>query len=294
MIIDHCHVAPENIMNHKKETHPTGTIQGLQEILKIVGADRAVTFAPFTIDECPGWCGEAVKQFGDPNLWLVEELKKHPNLFGFAVLNPNLFLSEKRLEKVVKMGLVGAKLGPIHNFMFNDPTIDDFYQMAEDLGITLHFHTGVHGDPGENLLRYCNPLLLDDVAQKHPDLPIIMAHIGGYAFFNEALAVLHHNKNCYAGLTTCTWKLEPEIGFPVGSTPGHIYYISPERVEILLKTVGADRIIWGADYPFNTVQFLKDSIEWVRSWDISDQDKEKILGGNIEKLLLATRKRHPI
>jgi predicted TIM-barrel fold metal-dependent hydrolase len=286
MIIDHCHVSPENI---ESEGIPeTGTIPRLQEILKILGADRAVVFAPFPLDECPGWSGEAVKQFGDRNLWLIEELKKHPNLFGFANINPRNYGAEKRLEKGVEMGLVGAKLHPsVHNFIVNDPTIDEFYQVAEDLGITIHIHTGVHGAAGESLIRHYNPLLLDDVAQRHPDLPIIMDHIGGYALFYEALAVLHHNKNCYAGLTSCPWKLDPNPAY-------NPYYLPPERVEILLKTVGADRIIWGADYPWHTVQFLKGSIEWVRSWNISDQDKEKILGGNIEKLLHASRKRHII
>jgi predicted TIM-barrel fold metal-dependent hydrolase len=181
------------------------------------------------------------------------------------------------------MGLVGAKLHPsVHNFVVNDPTIDEFYQVAEDLGITIVIHTGLHG---EGLIRHYNPLLLDDVAQRHPDLRIVMAHVGGYALFYEALAVLHHNKNCYVGLTTCPWKLNP---IPTNNS----LYLPPERVEILLKTVGVDRIIFGSDYPFNTLQYLKESIKWVQSWNISSQDKEKILGGNIKKILLATKEKH--
>ena len=50
---------------------------------------------------------------------------------------------------------------------------------------------------------------------------------------------------------------------------------------------GAQRIIYGLDYPWNpkNLDALRCDVEWVRSWDISDEDKERILGGNLETLI---------
>ena len=118
------------------------------------------------------------------------------------------------------------------------------------------------------------PLLLDDVAQRHPELPIVIEHVGGIAFFDQALAVLHNNPNCYVGLTQCSGR-DPK------------YHLAPERVRLLLDTVGPQRIIYGLDYPWNArnSDALRHDLEWVRSWDISDEDKERILGGNLESLV---------
>ena len=51
--------------------------------------------------------------------------------------------------------------------------------------------------------------------------------------------------------------------------------------------VDVERIIYGFDYPWNknSLIALKDDIQWVQSWDISKEDREKILGGNLVRLL---------
>ena len=269
MLIGHCHVGAVGFgaeLNDPK----VGTLLKLEEILETVGVDGAVVFAPFPNKKL-GWGGDAACRFKDPNEWLADELKKYPNFFGFACINPKEPDSPERLVRAVKMGLLGAKVHPpIHGITVNDPSIDGFFQAAEDLGIPIHIHTGVHG----GFLRTYEPILIDDVAQRHPDLPIIMDHTGGYAMFDQALAVLHNNMNCYAGLTQCS-----------GRSP--IYYLPPNRVDALIKTVGAERIIYGLDYPWNSnnLAALRYDIEWIKSWNIPEQDKNMILGGNLARLI---------
>ena len=269
MFISHCHVGAVGFGAERNDPE-VGTLPKLKWILETAGVDRAVVFVPFP-SEGLGWGGEAAEQFGDPNEWLSEELKKYPSLVGFACINPKEPNAPQRLKKAVKTGLVGAKVHPpVHGLTVNDPAIDGFFQAAEELKIPIHIHTGVHG----GFLRTYEPILIDDLAQRHPNLPIIMDHIGGYALFDQALAVLHNNKRCYAGLTQCSGR-EP------------LYYLTPERVDILLKTVDANRIIYGLDYPWNAgnLAALKNDIKWVQSWDISDQDKDKILGENLAQLI---------
>jgi len=266
--ISHCHVGA---VGFGTEIDPEGgTLERLEGIVDACGVKRAVVFAPFP-ETGLGWGGKASKKFDDPNEWLVEALKAHTNLYGFATINPKEPNAPDKLRSLTKKGIVGVKIHPaIHGIIINDPAIDGYYQAAEDLRLPIHMHTGIHG----GFLRNYHPLLLDDVAQRHPKLPIILDHMGGYAFFHEALAVLHNNDNCYAGLTQCS-----------GRDP--LYYLTPEWIEILLRSVGAGRIVYGLDYPWNVdnLAALRSDLSWIRSWEISEKEKNDILGGNIERLI---------
>lgn len=269
MLISHCHVGAIGFGDEPQDPE-IGTLPKLKQILEAAEVDQAVVFAPFP-HQGLGWGGIEADRFRDPNEWLARELGKYPEFFGFACINPKEPEAPGRLARAVKMGLVGAKVHPpVHGITINDPAIDGFFQRAEELEIPIHIHTGVHG----GFLRTYQPILIDDVAQRHPKLPIIMDHIGGYAFFDQALAVLHNNRNCYAGLTQCSGR-------------GPTYYLPPERVNILLKTIGAERIIYGLDYPWNSnnLAALKDDIKWIHSWNIRDEDKDKILGRNLAQLI---------
>ena len=66
---------------------------------------------------------------------------------------------------------------------------------------------------------------MDEVAQEYPQMPIILAHTGGAAFFREALAVIQNNPNCYAELSG---TLNP-------NSPWHI----PEEDLLLIRLVGS-------------------------------------------------------
>jgi len=193
-----------------------------------------------------------------------------PRLRGFATLNPAEPGSADRLREFVAAGLVGAKVHPpVQKIALDDPALDPFWTAAEELGIPIHLHTGSHG----GLLKTYRPMLLDEVAQAHPNLPLIIDHMGGYALFDEALAVLHNNRNAYAGFTQASGRY-------------NVYEIPPHRVKVVLDTVGADRVVHGLDYPWNADNDLAlgEDIAWVRAFALSREDTDKILGGNILRL----------
>ncbi len=266
MFINHCHVSVKGF-GIERDKPEMGTLPVLERILRDNGVEGAVLFAPF------GWEGGPWDQIGGGlgrNEWLVQELEQRPHLRGFANVYPQDHDAARQLKRAVEMGLVGAKVHPpVMRARLDDPSLAPFWQAAEELRIPVSVHTGAHG---WNLKHYM-PLLLDDIAQRHPKLPLILEHVGGIAFFDQALAVLHNNKNCYAGLTQCS-----------GRDP---LYALGERRRLLLETVGADRIVYGFDHPWNTdnASALKNDIAWVRGWDISEADKEKILGGNLLRLI---------
>ncbi len=266
-LINHCHVSVKGF-GIQRERPEMGTLPALEKILADVGGGRAVCFAPFGFEGGP-W--DKIGGGLDRNLWLAQELRMRPCLLGFASVFPQDHDAPQQLRRAIAAGLVGAKLHPpVMRFRVDDPALEPFWQAAEDLRIPVSIHTGAHG---WNLRNYM-PLLLDEVAQRHRRLPIIIEHIGGEAFFDQALAVLHNNENCYAGLTQSSGR-DPR------------YALEPARRDLLLKSVGAERIVYGLDYPWNVDNpaALKDDLAWVRSWAISAEDQQKILGGNLARLV---------
>lgn len=278
MIVSHCHISPLGFGNEPE----VGTLSNLKSILNKVGADGAAIFAPLPFKKL-GWSKEIEDHFGNPNNWLIHKLKRHPNLFGVASINPKEIDSSEQLKDAVKAGFVAVKIHPpVMKFIINDPKIGGFFETAEELGIPVHIHTGVHAPPFDAPLKTYMPILIDDVAQKHSELPIIIEHLGGYAFFEQTLGVLQNNKNCYAGLTACSGRIPK-------------YYMPPNRVNILLKSLrrrrsdpeATDRIIYGLDYPWNmnNLDALKEDINWVESWNIAEEGKKSILGDNYIRLV---------
>jgi predicted TIM-barrel fold metal-dependent hydrolase len=256
MILNHCHVMPEGTF--KKDDPLEGSIARLKVWMQELGFEKAVAFAPFYY-----------QMKSDPNQWLLDALAGETSICGYATINPSEPDAPDRLQRFVAGGFVGAKVHPpIFKIRIDDPAIDPFFQVAEELRIPVQFHTGVHGW----LLRKYEPILLDDLAQQHPKLPIIIGHVGGAAFFDQALAVLQNNRNTYAELAQTR---RAEVA----------WHLSPDRIKTLLRYVGPDRIIYGADYPYNNLDVLRDDVAWVRSWGLPRDAEEKILGGTLARLI---------
>lgn len=257
IIINHCHLFPRGAF--ERDGNPRrGTLGELQGIISKLNIAKAIVFAPFEI-----------KGRNNPNQWLCEEIKGVPDILGFATLDPKIPGSRKMLKECVKKGLVGVKIHPpIFKTKIDDPKCYPFYSLAEKLKVPLLFHTGVHGW----YLEYYLPILLDKIAQEFPNLPIIIEHLGGEEFFNQASATLRNNQNCYAGITGL---LDENRG----------WYIPLEKIINLIKRIGSSRFIYGADYPFSGLEHIKKDIEKIMNLDISEMDKENVLGGNIERLI---------
>lgn len=255
MILNHCHVMPEGV---NKEDPSWGTIPVLKKWMAELGMERAVGFAPFHYQ---------MKE--DPNEWLQRAIQDEASVVGYATINPLEEGAPDRLRDHLKRGFRGAKFHPpVFKAQINDPALDEFYAVAAELGAPVQFHTGVHGW----FIRKYEPILLDDVAQKHPKLKIIIGHVGGAAFFDQALAVLQNNRNCYAEMAQTRRE-------------SVAWHISPDRVKLLLRFVGPGRIIYGADFPYNDLAILRDDIAWVRSWGLGETETQQILGGNMARLL---------
>ena len=61
--------------------------------------------------------------------------------------------------------------------------------------------------------------------------------------------------------------------------------MTDEELEIVIAQTGEDRSIFGLDFPYSKPEHIKSDIARIRSLDISEECKEKILGKTLEKVL---------
>ena len=236
-----------------------------------------------------------------------DQLKKicdtYPDRFkGFAALAtaaPEAAADE--LERAVKdLGMVGAM---IHGLTGGDTFIDEkqfwpIFARAEALDVPLYIHpANIHegvreaylGDYVQQYPGLANAgwgftletatagirIVLSGVLEEYPGLNIILGHLG------ETLPFL-------------MWRIDLALNRPgnegvefrkLFTKHFHITtsgFFSDPSLLCCLQEMGADRIMFAIDYPF--VPNDPGPI-WMERLMLNDEDKDKILHGNAEKLL---------
>lgn len=135
--------------------------------------------------------------------------------------------------------------------------------------------------------KYCHPEDVDRALDDFPDLNFVLYH-SAYPYLDEltmmAFRLTGKKKNLYVdigGLLAIMMTAPYELGHTLGK---------------LLKYVGPDNIIWGTDSPitgspqayidfFRKYQIPTELCEQFGYPQITDEDKRKIFGGNLARLL---------
>jgi predicted TIM-barrel fold metal-dependent hydrolase len=113
------------------------------------------------------------------------------------------------------------------------------------------------------LLKYSNPVCLDEVAADFPDMPIIMAH-PSVPWQDEALSIAVHKPQVYIDLSGWSPK-----------------YFPPQLVRYA-NSLLQDKVLFGTDYPALTPE------RWLADFDtleIKPAVRPKILKDNAARLL---------
>lgn len=177
---------------------------------------------------------------------------------------------EEARRQVGELGVRGFKFHPsVQGF---DPSADEFdllWSTIEELGVPIIVHTGQTGagagTPGGwgFRLSLSNPMLLDDVAARHPDLQVIMAH-PSVPWQDEALSIATHKLNTWIDLSGWSPK-----------------YFSPALVRAT-RTYLKHKMLFGSDMPALTPdRWLND----VQTLDLPADVHEMIVKQNAARLL---------
>jgi aminocarboxymuconate-semialdehyde decarboxylase len=132
------------------------------------------------------------------------------------------------------------------------------------------------GNPLETSL-FLSHMIYDGTLDRFPNLKLCAAHAGGYM-------------PSYLGRTEVACDVRQNAGCLNKKKPSEylkqqIYVdsmvFSPEGVRHLVAEVGASQIVYGTDIPL----VWPDTIDAILGAQITDAEKEAILGGNLTKLL---------
>ncbi len=195
-----------------------------------------------------------------------------PDTFiGFGSVDPHKGAAAvSAIHEAAQLGLRGLKLHPpVQLFDPSDERHWPIFEAAAEHGLIILTHTGytglgagMRGGAGVDL-RFGNPMLLDPVAARYPELVIVMAH-PSWPWQQEAIAVAQHKPNVYLELSGWSPKyMEEEL---LRAVRGHL----------------SRRTLFGTDFPFLTPD------RWLRDWDARVDDRElrrQILFDNAAALL---------
>ena len=253
MLIDaHSHIFPAKIA--EKATNSIGTFYGypmehlgcsdqLLESGRQIGVDRYLVCSTATTP----------KQVESINSFIAEECRLHPEFYGFATLHPDYEAIESETDRILALGLHGVKLHPdFQCFDIDDPKAFPLYAACERKHLPILFHTG------DARYTYSAPHRLRNIAEKFPNLLCVGAHFGGHKNWAEAMETL---------------KDLPNVLFDTSST---LNFITPEKATAMIRYFGADRFMWGCDFP---MWDHKEEMARFMKLDLTDQERERIFSG---------------
>lgn len=158
-------------------------------------------------------------------------------LIPFASVDPHRPDAADRARRLLDAGAFGFKFHPnLQHFFPDDPMCRPLYDVIADARVPAVFHTGQtavgSGQPGggQILLKFSNPIHLDEVASWYPDMPIIAAH-PSVPWQDEALSVAVHKPNVYIDLS--------------GWSPKYF----PEQLVRYSNTLLKHKVLFGTDFP---------------------------------------------
>lgn len=128
------------------------------------------------------------------------------------------------------MGEIGTQLNGIPP---NAPSLEPYFQMAEDLDLPVLIHTLGIGPYMPNFRSAAgDPLLLEDVLVSHPKLRLFVEN-AGYPYQEEMIAMMYQYPRLYADVSTITWVI-----------PRTAFY---DYLEALMRAGLGKRIMFGSD-----------------------------------------------
>ena len=271
IIANHAHLMP-NPKKSEMGRWPFGDVSLLMRYLDHNNIEKAVVFPPYAC--------RFKNNTKDANLWAIKQIKKYRDrLIPAGTIFP---LASDVIDVLKYLNDEGVKLIKIHpsNELYdvNDSAANSFYEKASELGLILDFHTGPHGTK----LSLAKPEKFDEIVWKYPKLSFIFEHLGGRTYFEEFLAIIYNqsmvNKNIiprvYGGLTSIL-DFEKQ----------KMLYIGKEKMLEAINIVGADKFIFGLDFPYNSIEDVGNEINTIQNFSIPESDIANILGGNLSKLL---------
>jgi len=206
----------------------------------------------------------------ETNDYILESIARYSKrLIGFCTVQPkSIDAAVAEIERCARAGArgIGEMRPDIQSFDLTDEEVMTPFVAAlrqHKLILLTHASEPVgHDYRGKGAIT---PDVLYPFSTRYPDVPLVCAHWGGglpfYALMPEVKQAM---KNVY---------------FDTAASP---FLYSPQIYRRVADLVGADRILFGTDYPLLSPTRLLDEIN---TTDLSEAEKRLILSENARRLL---------
>lgn len=259
-IIDtHAHIYPQKIaakavaavgkfyeleMNCKE-----GTAEHLLEIAKPFGVEKIIVHSVATVPH----------QVESINNFIKNESDEHSEFVPFATLHPDMSVQEIKDEfaRIKEFGLDGIKLHPDCQGFRIDGRRNRKILDAMDASLPVLYHTG------DRRKGFSNPKQMIAIAKEYPQYTFIAAHFGGYSEWEYSEE----------------YKDVENVYFDTSSS---LAFLTPSRASELIRFLGADRFMFGTDYPMWN---YKDEIARITKLDLTESERENIFYYNAKRIL---------
>lgn len=257
----HTHIFPEKIAQKASDNigrfydvamAHDGSVEQLLQMMQENGIAKSLIFSAAT----------TVEQVSHINDFIFANVQEHADQFvGFFTLHPHMKEEDlaNEFNRAVGMGLKGIKLHPdFQKFAIDDECTFPMYELAQQQGIPVVFHAG---DPRH---AFSNPHRIAKILRLFPQLVVVAAHFGGWGEWEAATQVLAGFENVFADTS---------------STRG---FTDMDTARKGLQFFGADRLLFGTDYP---MWDAKEELAFIERLPLTQEEKEKILYKNACALL---------
>lgn len=256
-IIDiHAHVFPEKIAQKASMStgryygipmHGKGTVAGLVESGSKIGVDKYIIHSTAT----------RADQVMSVNDFIASVQKTDDCFVGFGTLHPDFVDIEGEVDRISSFGFKGIKLHPdFQRFNIDGENMMPIYEAIEGrLPLLMHM--------GDEEKTFSHPKRLARVLDMFPKLTVIAAHMGGYMRWDESIEYL----------------VGRDLYFDTSST---LPFVASSKVVDMIRTHGAEKVLFGVDYPMWT---HKEELERIYSLGLCEEELELILWRNANRIL---------
>lgn len=222
-------------------TDPTSRMVDAERVIEemdATGVDRSVVFGFAYRDQ--GLCRET-------NDYVIEAVRAHPDRFvGLACVSPEAPGAVRELERCLDAGLVGCgELFPDGQGLdvASSAGLDEVAGCLRERGLYVNLHSNEpvgHDYPGKGATT---PGPCFEFARRHPELTIVLSHMGGGLFFYELIAEAR--------------RVLRNVYYDTAAVP---YLYRRDVYSVAATTAGPEKVLFGTDYPLiSPRRYLRDT-----------------------------------
>ncbi len=192
------------------------------------------------------------------NDYIASECKAHKEFYGFGTIHADFEDKIAEAQRIIDLGLKGVKIHPdTQMFNMDDPKMFELYDFLQENDLPILIHCG------DYRYDYSHPKRLKNLLRQFKRLTVIGAHFGGWSLFDLALEYLKE-ENCYV------------------DTSSSFFMLGKRRTRELIREYGAERVLFGTDFPMWTAET---ELGFLESLNLTDEENHLILHKNAERIL---------